>query len=80
MDMDRTAFELQEIEGRLVHQARPVRERMERLGPGGLYALAAAEQRKADVTRDPDVRKVYLASAAAAEALGDLAAGLGQRS
>ncbi|WP_354698704.1 hypothetical protein DSM112329_04394 [Paraconexibacter sp. AEG42_29] len=79
MDLERTLFELREVEGRLVHQAQPVRERMASLGPSGLYALAATEQRRADITRDPDARMVYLAAAAAAEALGDLAAGVASR-
>jgi hypothetical protein len=79
MDLNHTARELQKIEERLERQVQPVRERIQRLGASGLYALAAAEQRRADVAQDPAQRAIHLSGADAAQALGDIAAGVGGR-
>lgn len=70
--LDRLARELKDIELRATEQARPIRDRMNRLGAAGLYALAAAEQREADIARDEAGRSVHLAGAMAAQALADL--------
>lgn len=71
MDLDRHARELREIRQRLEAEAKPVRDRYDRLGTGGLYALAATEQRLADVSRDGAQRRLHIAAAMAAQALAD---------
>lgn len=76
MDLNDTARDLQAIEERLERQVQPVRDRMARLGSCGLYALAANEQRRADLAGDLAARAVHLNAADAAQRLGDLAAGV----
>lgn len=77
MDLERHAARLREVEEQLQALARPVRRRYERLGPAGLYALAAAELRLAAITRDDTARRVHESAAAAAETLADRAVARG---
>jgi hypothetical protein len=79
-DLSRLAEELGAVRRRLSAQARPVRAKLEALGPAGLFALAADEHRKADASEDVDERRVHLGAARAAEALADgMLAGRAQR-
>lgn len=73
MDLERQAARLREVEEQLQELARPARQRYERLGPVGLYSLAASELRLAATSRDPEARRLHETAAAAAEALGDRA-------
>lgn len=80
MDLERQTARLREVEQQLQALARPVAQRYERLGPAGLYALAAAELRLAAISRDDSARRVHEGAAAAAETLADRAVARGGNS
>jgi hypothetical protein len=74
MDLRRVTDDLKDLERRLEAQTRPVRARLDSLGPVGLYAVAAEEQRAADLAHDEGRRRLHHAAAIAAQALADRAA------
>lgn len=71
MDLQRVTDDLKDLEGRLEILAGPVRSRLQGLGPAGLYALAADEQRAADLAKNADARSLHALAAVAAQALAD---------
>lgn len=75
--MDDAITQLKDLEQRLRAQAAPVRERVRRLGPAGLYAMAAQDLAWAEQTSDPLQRELHLKAARAAEKLADRALTLG---
>jgi hypothetical protein len=73
MDLDRVTDDLKDLERRLEARARPVRTRLDHLGTAGLYALAAEEQRAAELAREESRRRLHTAAAVAAQTLADRA-------
>lgn len=71
--MDDAITHLQDLEKRLRAQAVPVRAKVARLGPAGLYAMAAQDLRWAEAATDPAQRRLHLTAARAAEQLADRA-------
>jgi len=71
LDLGDLAGRLQAVRERLDAQAAPTRERLLALGPAGLFAVAAAEQRLADTTQDRQRRRVHVVAANAAQRLGE---------
>jgi hypothetical protein len=55
--------------------AAPVRARLEALGPAGLFALAAEEDRLAAAALEPARRALHLDASQAAQTLGEYFAG-----
>lgn len=71
LDLDDLASRLRAARERLDAQAAPSRERLIALGPAGLFAVAAAEQRLADLSQDRQMRRVHVVAANAAQRLGE---------
>lgn len=65
------AAELEGVERRLARQAAPVRERLHRMGPAGLFAIAADEAAKAEAAEDEDERHIHALAARAAQTLAE---------
>jgi hypothetical protein len=62
---------MRELRDRLDTMAAPLQARMQALGPAGLFALAAAEGRRADREYHHARRRLHLEAARAAETLAD---------
>ncbi len=71
MDLSETHRNLKALEARLRDQNAPARARFERLGPRGLFELAAAEQLEADCATDPDERRLHRVAARAAQTMAE---------
>lgn len=71
MDLSDVERSLKAVAARLEAQAQPTRDRLEALGPVGLFAMAAAEQRAADHAMAADERRLHLLAARAAQTLAE---------
>jgi hypothetical protein len=71
LDLNDLSGRLRAVQRRLDAQAAPSRVGFAALGPAGLFALAAAEQRLADAAQDRQVRRVHVVAANAAQRLGE---------
>lgn len=77
MDLSQLERSLKAAAARLEAQAAPTRARLEALGPAGLFAMAAAEQRAADRAVDADQRRLHALAARAAQTLAEDLLGVG---
>jgi hypothetical protein len=71
IDLDDLTERLRAVRRRLEVHADPVRERLASLGPAGLFAVAAEEQRLAELEQDRARRRVHVIAANAAQRLGE---------